>query len=386
MVFRQQSGWSLQRALGVFGAVAGMVAGLITGLSGCASDKPKPTALEPLTAKVVVELLWQSRVDSVEFPLSVGARDDQFAVASTQGKITVMQSKSGQTAWSLDLGVPLQAALGFNGKRAAAITRDNDLVVAELGRILWRHRLPSKSTTAPVVAGGRVFVMTVNRVVHAFDADSGHKLWTLDKPGDALTLAQAGVVSTFENSLLVGQGPRLTALDPDTGAVRWEAAIANPRGANEVERLADLVGPSSRSGEIVCARAFQSAVGCVNAKRGQLLWSRNSGGWQSVAGNGSVLVGADASDRITGWKTQTGEALWNQEKLLYRKLSGFVMSPSSVAVGDSEGRVHWLDPVSGELIARAETDGSAIETPPVVMSGVLLVVTRKGGLFAFRAP
>ena len=141
MVFRQQSGWSLQRALGAFGAVAGMVAGLITGLSGCASDKPKPTALEPLTAKVVVELLWQSRVDSVEFPLSVGARDDQFAVASTQGKITVMQSKSGQTAWSLDLGVPLQAALGFNGKMAAAITRDNDLVVAELGRILWRHQI-----------------------------------------------------------------------------------------------------------------------------------------------------------------------------------------------------------------------------------------------------
>ena len=48
--------------------------------------------------------------------------------------------------------------------------------------------------------------------------------------------------------------------------------------------------------------------------------------------------------------------------------------------------MHWLDPVSGDLIARAETDGSAIETPPVVTSGVLLVVTRKGGLFAFRAP
>lgn len=373
--------WSLKRAFAVFATVAGVVAGL----SGCASDKPKPTALESLAAKVSVDLLWQSRIDSVEFPLSVGSRDDQFAVASTQGKISILQSKSGQTVWGMDLGVPLQAALGFNGRKAAAITRDNDLVVAEQGRILWRHRLPSKSTTAPVMAGGRVFVMTVNRVVHAFDAESGHKIWTLDKPGDALTLAQSGVVSTFENSLLVGQGPRLTAVDPDTGSVRWEAAIATPRGANEVERLADLVGPPSRSGDVVCARAFQSAVGCVNARRGQLLWSRNSGGWQSVAGNDRVLVGADASDRITGWKAQTGEALWTQEKLLYRKLGGFAISPGAVAVGDSEGRVHWLDPVTGDLLARAETDGSAIETPPVVISGVMLVVTRKGGLFAFRA-
>jgi outer membrane protein assembly factor BamB len=125
-------------------------------------------------------------------------------------------------------------------------------------------------------------------------------------------------------------------------------------------------------------------VGCVDARKGQVLWSRNSGGWQGVGGNDNVLVGADASDRITGWKTQSGEALWTQEKLLYRKLSGVAFSGLVAVMGDSEGWVHFLDSKTGDLVARMPTDGSAIETPPLVAQGVVLVVTRKGGLFAFR--
>lgn len=353
-------------------------------ISGCASDKPKPVALEPISPKLTVEQLWQGRTDAVEFSLFAGTRGGLFAVAGSSGKVTVFQVSSGAVAWTADAGAPLQAGVGFNGAQAAVVTRDNDLVVLESGRVLWRHRLPARGVTAPLVAGGRVFVMTVNRVVHAFDAQSGQKLWTLDKPGDALTLAQPGIVASFEESLLVGQGPRLTAVNPDNGTVRWEVPIANPRGANEVERLADLIGPLSRSGSTVCARAFQSAVGCVDARRGQVLWSRNSGGWQGVGGNDNVLVGADASDRITGWKTQSGEALWTQEKLLYRKLSGVTFIGPVAVIGDGEGWVHFLDSKTGDLLARMSTDGSAVDAPPVVAQGVVLVVTRKGGLFAFR--
>jgi len=49
--------------------------------------------------------------------------------------------------------------------------------------------------------------------------------------------------------LLVGQGQRLTGVDPLRGSVRWEVPLANPRGTNEVERVADLVGPLSRARE-----------------------------------------------------------------------------------------------------------------------------------------
>jgi hypothetical protein len=43
-----------------------------------------------------------------------------------------------------------------------------------------------------------------------------------------------------------------------------------------------------------------------------------------------------------------------------------------------------LSRAKGEAQLRSTTDGSAIAVPPVVAGGVLVVVTRSGGMFAFR--
>jgi outer membrane protein assembly factor BamB len=226
--------------------------------------------------------------------------------------------------------------------------------------------------------------MGVDRAVHAFDAIDGRRLWVYQKPGDALTLAQAGVVSSYKNSLLVGQGQRLVALDPLRGTVQWEVPMASPRGTNEVERLADLLGPMARVGDRVCARAFQSAVACADAARGAVLWSRNVGGVQAVAGDAEFVVGADASDRITAWRAATGDVAWTNEKLLYRGLSGALAIGPTVVFGDSEGYVHFLSTSTGEAQLRLPPDGNPVVGTPALSGTTLLVTTQGGGLFAFR--
>jgi outer membrane protein assembly factor BamB len=74
-------------------------------------------------------------------------------------------------------------------------------------------------------------------------------------------------------------------VDPLRGTLRWEVPVSNPRGTNEVERLADLIGPVTRLGDTLCVRAFQSSVGCVDAVRGSLLWSRHAGGINAIGGD-----------------------------------------------------------------------------------------------------
>ena len=157
--------------------------------------------------------------------------------------------------------------------------------------------------TAPLVAGGRIFVLGVDRTIHAFDASDGIKLWQVQRPGDALTLSQTGVIVAFKNTLVVGQGPRMAGFDPITSSLRWEAPLGSPRGANEVERLADLIGPVVRSGDLICARSFQAAVGCVDAQLGNVAWTKTVGGTDAISGDAELLFGADASDRINAWRT-----------------------------------------------------------------------------------
>lgn len=353
-------------------------------LSACGSDQPKPTALEPLSPKIAGRVAWQAKLTGVQFPMRAASRDGAFIVAGDDGTVLSLDAATGRELWRGQAGSGLSAGVGTDGRFVAVATRSNEVVVLDQGRVVWRAAVPGRVMTAPLVAGERVFVIGVDRAVHAFDAIDGRKLWVLQRPGDALTLGQASVVSAVRDTLVVGQGPRMTGVDPIRGTVRWEAAVANPRGTNEVERLADLVGPATRVGDVLCVRAFQASVGCVDAARGSLLWSRNASGSQAVGADDRVVVAGDGSDRLSAWRQGTGELLWTSEKFLFRGLGGVLLAGRTAVFGDAQGFVHFLDREDGQPLLRLPTDGSAIVGSPVVSGSSMLVVTRAGGLFAFR--
>jgi outer membrane assembly lipoprotein YfgL len=365
---------------------AALAAGLMLAVlaAGCASDGPKPAALEPFDATMTAPAAWNARIDGADFPLSVAVSPGVFTVAASDGTVLSLAADNGRELWRTSVGARLGAGVGSDGRFAAVVTRDGELVVLEAGRTLWRQPLSLRVTTAPLVAGERVFVLGIDRSVHAFDALDGTRLWSVRRPGDPLTLSQAGVIAPLRDTLLAGQGPRLAGFDPSNGELRWEVAVGSPRGTNEVERLADLVAPMARAGDVTCVRSFQAAVGCVDAGRGTLMWTRPVGGTVGVAADEELVFGADASDRITAWKTRTGDVAWQSDKLLYRELGAPLATARAVVFGDSDGVVHFLSRATGATALRLTTDGSAVQAAPVVSGSTMLVVTRKGGLFAFR--
>jgi outer membrane protein assembly factor BamB len=358
---------------------------LIGALAACAtSDKPKPKPLEPLTPQIAGRQVWSQRIDSSNFPTAVAVNAGVFTVAGGDGTVVAMQADTGRELWRGSVGSKLSAGVGSDGKVAAVVTRDGKLVALDAGRVLWQKPLAVRVTTAPLVAGARVFVLGTDRSVQAFDAQGGEKLWTVQRPSDPLTLAQAGVIAAFKDTLIVGQGARMAGLEPRDGSVKFDVAVASPRGTNEVERLADLVAPASRVGDVICARSFQAAVGCVNAERGTLNWTRVTGGTNGVAADEQTVFSADASDRISAWKAVTGEVLWTSDKLMHRGLSAPLIVGKAVVFGDADGTLHFLSRDKGEAVLRLPTDGSAILSAPVLSGITMLVVTKAGGVFAFR--
>jgi outer membrane protein assembly factor BamB len=360
---------------------------LVLALLGCAADKPPPTPLEPVQAQIAGRQVWSASVGSVLFPLAVTVRDGAFIVAGSNGTVLSLDAQTGRERWRGSAGNLLSAGVGSDGRVAAVVTVNNELVVLDQGARRWSTRLASRTTTAPLVAGERVFVLGVDRAVHAFDAADGRRLWTFQRPGEALTLAQPGVLAPFRNTLVAGVGAVMLGLDPTSGSVRWEVPVTSPRGTNEVERLNDLVGPPLRVADTLCVRAFQTAVGCVvvnGPDRAALRWSRLAGGQKAIGGDADYLYGADGSDRVSAWKAGAGELAWTNERLLYRSLSAPLSAGRTVMFGDVEGQVHFLDRENGKTLLRLPTDGSPVIAQPVLSGSTMLVVTRNGGLFAFR--
>lgn len=364
------------------------LAGVALALAGCSffssSTKPKPAELGTNVPVLGVRQIWTARIGQVGFPLEVRVEGASATLASDDGTVVALDTRTGQEIWRASVGAKIAAGVGSDGRVAAVVTRDNELVAVGQGQVLWRQKLPAQGYTVPLVAGERVFVVTADRSIAAFDGRTGRRLWTQQRPGEPLVLRQPGVLIAVGDTLVTGVSGRLVGLNPANGTVRWEAPLATPRGTNDVERLVDLVSHVSRVGGVVCARAFQAAVGCVDTARGQVLWTKTANGAQGVAGDDTLLFGTESNGTVTAWKQADGERAWSSERLQYRTLTAPLALGRSVVIGDGTGLVHLLAREDGAPLNRLTTDGSAIAAAPVAAGDTLVVVTEKGSVYGFR--
>lgn len=375
-------------------AIRALAASAALLLAGCSTlsnlpffshtEPPKPAELQANPALIGVRQAWSAHVGQVDFPLVPAADGSSVVVAGGDGTVAALDAASGRELWHASAGAPLTAGVGSDGTTAAVVTRNNELVAIAGGKVLWRQALLAQTFTPPLVAGKRVFVLGGDRSVSAFDGASGRRLWNQQRPGgEPLVLREPGVLLAVGDTLVAGQGGRLAGLNPLNGTARWEVPIGTSRGINDIERLVDLVGRASRVGDTVCARAFQVAVGCVDAVRGAVLWTQKANGSEGLAGDGADVFGTESDGHVIAWHRENGQRAWSTDKLLHRGLGTPLALGRSVIVGDSFGYVHMLSRQDGSLLNRLTTDGSAIAAAPVVAGNTLVVVTRNGGVFGF---
>ena len=356
----------------------------LTLLACAGSERPKPAPLPANIALIGVRPVWTNAVGNVGFPLDVRVVGDTVFVASSDGTVAAILAATGSDVWRTNVGSALSAGVGSDGRYAAVISKDNELIMLVAGKPAWRQKLSAATQTSPLVAGARVFTLSADRSVAAFDAASGKRLWQQQRSGDALVLGQSGLLAAVGDTLVAGLGGRMVGMNPQNGTSRWEAVLASSRGANEVERLVDLVSGFSREGSQICARAFQYAVGCVDAGTGKLVWTKAANGSSGVAGDAVSVFGPEEDGKLVAWSRTNGERLWVSERLRFRSLTTPLSLGRSMVVGDDAGNVHFLSKEDGSPLNRLPTDESGISVAPVLAGQTLVVVTRKGSVRGFR--
>ncbi len=360
------------------------VALAIAGCSLFSSDKRKPAELEPNVALLSVQQVWTQRIGKSNPTLVMNVSGNVVTLASADGQVAAVNADTGADLWRVNVGQKLSAGVGSDGKWAAVVTEDGNLVALNQGKEMWRKRLSARVYTAPLVAGERIFVQSADRSVQAFDAASGQALWSQAKTSEALVLRQSGVLTAYQDTLVSGVSGRFVGIDPNTGALRWEVPIASPRGTNDVERLVELVGGVSRQGSVLCTRAYQMAVGCIDASTAQLRWTVRAEGINGISGDADVVAGADGNGVITAWAHDGGSVVWTSNRLRYRKLSQPLVLGRSVIFGDSSGTVHMLSKKDGSPLNRFSTNSSGISVAPVLAGNTMVVQTNDGAVYGFR--
>ena len=359
---------------------------MLVGLAACSSvERPKPAALAPNVPLMGIRAVWSAAIGPVDVPMEARVQDNTVYLAAATGTVAAIDVRTGADVWRAQLKEPLSAGVGSDGRNTAVVTRGNELVVLDAaGAVAWRQKLKALTLTAPLVAGERVFTLSTDHSVNAFDAASGQRLWQQQKPGESLVLGQAGLLTAVGDTLIASFGGKLAGLNPANGATRWETAVVSARGTNEIERLVDVVAGYSRNGQQLCVRAFQYALSCVDAGTGRMQWSKTANGSSGIGGDSNMVYGSEGDGRLSAWGRKDGDKVWTLERYRFRVLTAPLVAGKSLIVGDDSGNLHVLSKEDGAPLNRLMTDDSGLAVTPVLAGKTLVVVSRRGAVYAFR--
>jgi outer membrane protein assembly factor BamB len=220
--------------------------------------------------------VWQVNVGKGIPGLSPVIAPDAIYAAASDGTIVRVNPGSGQTVWRISAGTPLSAGVGADAATVAVGTAKGDVLAFDSnGKARWQARVSSEVLSPPKVADGLVVVWSGDGRVFALSADDGKTKWVYQRNNPPLMVrnTSGGVIS--RGGLFTGTaGGKLLALDLATGTVAWEGNVATPKGATELERIADVTSLPVVDEQQACAVAFQGRIACFELLRGTLNWSR----------------------------------------------------------------------------------------------------------------
>ena len=372
---------------GAFARVGVALASVV--LAGCGvfgTPKKPPEPLPAASGAVRITPLWRvslGNASGIGFaPVAIG---DAVWAASADGTVARIDLDSGRPSWRVSVGKPITAGVGTDGTTTVVAARDGTLIALDTeGRTRWTATVGSEMVTPPAVADGAVVLRTTDNRVLAFEADTGRRRWAFQRQNPPLVLRHSGGIAMVPGFAFVGMpGGRIVALSLANGAPRWDIALAQPRGATELERIADVVGSPLVIGREVCAVAYQGRVGCIDAAAGTLAWSREFSSPVGLDIDSRGVVTPDANDVVHAFE-RGGAPAWQQKSFARRRLSAPLIVSGGVVMGDLEGNVLVLARASGALAALGRTDGKPIVAPPTAVGSTVVVQTSAGALFAFR--
>lgn len=348
---------------------------------------PKMAELKPINTTLSTKTLWSTSVGKAgDYSFTPAIVGSAVYVAARDG--TLSKLEEGKTVWKINVGQPLSAGVGAGAGLVAVATSKGDVLTfaAEDGKPRWQAKVSSEVLAAPAIGDAAVAVKSGDNRVFLFDLNDGSRKWVYQRATPALSLRSSAPPIFADNYIFVGfPGGKLVALGMQNGAPVWEGTVALPKGATELDRVADIVTVPAIEGRQVCAVAFQGRVACFDlGQSGALIWARDISSASGLALDGRYLFVTDEKGAVHALDRLSGSSLWKQDKLLNRRVSGPVVGRGVVAVADGQGIVHFMSRDEGAFVARVNTDGAAVRAPLQMLGSNFLVQTSGGSVSAIE--
>jgi outer membrane protein assembly factor BamB len=348
------------------------------------ATKTKPAELVAIVPTAEFRVAWQSSIgESKEYSFTPAVIGNSLYAAARDG--SVARYDDGRQVWRINAGQTLSGGVGSDGKLVVVGTSKGEVLAfdAAKGSSAWKARVNSEVLAAPAVSDSLVVIRSGDSRIFGFEAADGKRRWVYQRATPTLSLRSfAGVVVAGRTILSGFPGGKLVALSAENGAVLWEATVALPKGATELERISDITSVPVSRGNEVCAVAYQGRVTCFDLGNGSQLWSREVSSSSGLDMDAKSVYVSDEKGSVLAFDRSNGSSLWKQDKLFMRGLSRPLVVGKHLVVGDADGVAHLMNCEDGSFAARFGGDGGGIFADPQRFKDGLVIQTRSGGIFA----
>jgi outer membrane protein assembly factor BamB len=323
-------------------------------------------------------------------------------VMDSGGRVAALEAASGERLWRYSLrptGEEADNALGggvaYDAGMLFATTGFGEVVAldAETGGQFWRQSIGVPIRAAPTVSAGRVFAVSYDNQLNAFDSRSGALLWNHTGIVEDAGLLGGASPAVAGNIVVVPYSSgELFALRVDSGRIAWSDSLSRGGSITPLATLSDINARPVIDRDRVFAISHAGRLAAIDLRTGARMWERNIGGMESpwVAGDFLYLVTTDAE--VLCLSRRDGRIRWvyNLQRFEDEEdREGPITWSGPVLVGDrlivlsSHGEAWSLSPYDGTPLGGIEiADGAFL--PPVVADGVIYILTDDGTLTAYR--
>lgn len=331
----------------------------------------------------------------------VVAGDLVFTMASN-GMVSAFQLSNGARVWRTDSKAKHNRSTNIGGGLAYdqgvlyAVNGVGEAVAFDPanGKVRWRTSFGGPARSAPTVAEGRIFFVTIEDRLVVLATQDGRRLWE-HLATNPVTQLLGQPAPAYANGLLVaafGSG-EIACLRADSGNLVWSDSLGGVAASATLADFSSIRGrPVISNGKVFAIGMGGLALG-MDLPTGRRLWEREVAGENSPWIAGSWMFIISLEQEIAAIDTATGAVAWvsalprwNNEKKHSGLISwwGPVLLSDRLVVTGTTGEALAVSPYNGAILGRQRLSSPASPLEPVIAQGTLLVLTDAGRLLALR--
>ena len=245
---------------------SGLTAALILLTTGCSTPVSdyidrwfgngpviKPAELVVFKQTATPKILWQANAGGAErFVFSPMVDESIVAVAGAGGQVLRLDAGNGKQLVRIDSKLHLSGGVGGNRRMMIVGSPKGDVLAYDgTGKEIWKSQINSDVLSAPQVEQDIVIVRSGDGRLFGLDVATGVRKWVYQRTMPALTVRTHVSVQPYRGAVFAGfPSGRLVAISASNGNLIWEATVALPKGATELERVADVTSIPVTDGKI----------------------------------------------------------------------------------------------------------------------------------------